>query len=336
MSTVNPTDFGRRRAALAAALAVALPLPLRAGAPITLRISTPAVPEDWHARMWNVLRDALHKDAPGQFDVQIHLGGSLFKQGAEAVALARGNLELASISAFDIAKLVPAFSLFTAGYVICDPGHLMKVFNGPIGAELFASVSEKMDLTVLSPLYLGTRQLNLRQARRVMVPQDLKGLKLRMPASREWLFLGQALGATPTPLAFGEVYLALKTGTVDGQENPLPTVRSAKFYEVTQQITLTGHLVDCLFIVVSNRLWQRLNPAQQQQLRAAAQAAAHYNNEHRIADERALLPWFKAQGLQVTTPDVAAFRQAVQQAYQGSELAQAWPSGLLERIQAVR
>jgi len=324
------------RRALLALTTAGVGLPAGSNARLPLRISSPAVPDDWHARMWAVLRDTLEQRAPGQFDVQIHLGGSLFKQGAEAVALARGNLELASISAFDIAKIVPEFSIFTAGYVIRDPEHLIKVFHGPIGAELFARVSEKMDITVLAPLYLGTRQLNLRQARKVMVPQDLHGLKLRMPASREWLFLGQALGATPTPLAFGEVYLGLKTGTIDAQENPLSTIRSAKFYEVTQQITLTGHLVDSLFIVVSNRLWRQLSATQQAALRAAAQAAARYNDEHRIADERELLPWFKTQGLQVTTPDVAAFRQAVQRAYLGSDLAKAWPGGLLERIQAVR
>jgi len=286
--------------------------------------------------MWSVFKDQLEKSAPGQFDVQVHLGGSLFKQGAEPVAMARGNLELASISAFDIAKVVPEFSLFTAGYVIRDPAHLMKVFGGPIGTELFQRVSEKMDLTVLSPLYLGTRQLNLRVRRPVMTPADLKGVKLRMPSSREWLFLGQALGATPTPLSFGEVYLGLKTGTIDGQDNPLPTVKSAKFHEVTQQITLTSHLVDSLFICVSNRFWKRLSPDQQLRLRAAAQAAARYNNEQRIADEHQLLAFFKAQGLTVSTPDLPAFRQAVQAAYLNSDLARTWPPGLLERINATR
>ena len=81
-------------------------------------------------------------------------------------------------------------------------------------------------------------------------PADLKGVKLRMPGSKEWLFLGEALGATPTPLAFGEVYLGLKTGTIDGQDNPLPTVRAAKFYEVTKQVVLTNHLVDGIFIAI--------------------------------------------------------------------------------------
>lgn len=303
---------------------------------LPLRISTPAVADDWHARMWTVFKEQLEKTAPAQFDVQINLNGALFKQGAEPVAMARGNLEMASISAFDIAKLVPEFSIFTAGYVIRDPAHLMKVFNGPIGSELFKLVSEKMDLTVLAPIYYGTRQLNLREARQVKTPADLKGLKLRMPGSKEWLFLGEALGATATPLAFGEVYLGLKTGTIDAQDNPLPTVRSAKFYEVTKQITLTGHLVDSLFICVSNKLWKTLSPEQKAQLQHAAQAAAGYNNDKRIADEKELVAFFKSQGLAVTTPDVDAFRKAVQSAYLNSDYAKAWPKGLLERINATK
>jgi len=282
--------------------------------------------------MWTVFKEQLDKNAPDQFDVQINLNSALFKQGAEPVAMARGNLELASISAFDIAKIVPEFSIFTAGYVIRDPAHLMKVFNGPIGTELFSLVSEKMDITVLSPLYLGTRQLNLRVARKVVTPADLKGVKLRMPASREWLFLGEALGATPTPLAFGEVYLGLKTGTIDGQDNPLPTVKSAKFFEVTKQLTLTSHLVDSLFICVSNKLWNRLGTDQRARLQSAAQAAARYNNDKRIADEAALLTFFKSQGLSVTTPDIDAFRKSVQTAYLRSDYGRIWPKGLLDRI----
>ena len=301
-----------------------------------LRISTPAVPDDWHARMWNVLKDDLDKSAPGQFEVQIHLNATLFKQGAEPVAMARGNLEMASLSAFDIAKIVPEFSIFTAGYVIRDPQHLMQVFQGPIGDELFRLVSQRMDITVLAPLYYGTRQINLRELRQVNVPADLKGVKLRMPGSKEWLFLGSALGATPAPLAFAEVYLGLKTGTIDGQDNPLPTMRSAKFHEVTKQLVLTGHLVDSLFIGVANKLWNRLTPQQQARLRQAAQVAARYNNENRIADERTLLEFFRSQGLSVTTPDVPAFRRAVQKAYLDSDYAGLWPKGLLERINATR
>ncbi|MHB1200286.1 MAG: sialic acid TRAP transporter substrate-binding protein SiaP [Polaromonas sp.] len=303
---------------------------------VLLRISTPAVPDDWHAKMWTVFKDSLEKSAPGEFDVQINLNASLFKQGTEPAAMARGNLELSSISAFDIAKLVPEFSLFTAGYIIRDPAHQQKVFNGPIGEELFKLVSEKMDVTPLSTVYLGTRQVNLRDVRDVKTPADLKGVKLRMPGSREWLFLGEALGATPTPLAFGEVYLGLKTGTIDGQDNPLPTVRAAKFYEVTKQIVLTSHLVDGIFIAISNKAWNAMNPAQKQKVKTAAQEASSYNNENRIREEGQLVDFFRQQGLQVTTPDVDAFRKSVQSAYLNSDYAKVWPKGLIERVNQVK
>ncbi|MDB5744504.1 MAG: C4-dicarboxylate transporter [Polaromonas sp.] len=303
---------------------------------VLLRVSTPAVPDDWHAKMWTVFKDTLEKSAPGEFDVQINLNATLFKQGTEPTAMARGNLELSSISAFDIAKLVPEFSIFTAGYVIRDPAHQQKVFNGPIGTEMFKTVAEKMDVTPLSTVYLGTRQINLRDARNVKVPADLKGVKLRMPGSKEWLFLGEALGATATPLAFGEVYLGLKTGTIDGQDNPLPSVRAAKFYEVTKQIVMTSHLVDGIFIAISNKAFNAMTPAQKQKVTAAAQAAASYNNENRLKEEGQLVDFFKQQGLQVTTPDVEAFRKSVQTTYQNSDYAKVWPKGLLERINATQ
>jgi tripartite ATP-independent transporter DctP family solute receptor len=330
-----PTSLARRRAlASGAALAAACAFPpaARAQNKVLLRISTPAVPEDWHAKMWTVMKEQLDKSAPGEFDVQINLNASLFKQGTEPAAMARGNLEMSAISAFDISKLVPEFSIFTAGYVIRDPQQQQKVFGGPIGEEMFKPVSEKMDVTVLSTAYLGTREVNLREARNVKTPADLKGVKLRMPGTKEWLFLGEALGATATPLAFGEVYLALKTGTIDGQDNPLPTVRAAKFYEVTKQLVMTDHLVDAIFLAIANKTWNALSPAQKQKLKAAAQAAAQYNNENRIKEEGQLVEFFKQQGLQVTIPDRDAFRKHVQQVYLGSEYAKIWPKGLLDRI----
>ena len=323
-----------RRGLLAAAVALAAAFAPAAMAQnkVLLRISTPAVPDDWHGKMWTVFKDSLDKSAPGEFDVQINLNATLFKQGTEPAAMARGNLELSSISAFDIAKIVPEFSIFTAGYIIRDPEHQRKVFTGPIGKEMFKLASDKMEVTLLTPIYLGTRQVNLREVRNVKTPADLKGVKLRMPGSKEWLFLGEALGATATPLAFGEVYLGLKTGTIDGQDNPLPTVRAAKFYEVTKQLVLTNHLVDGIFIAIADKAWNAMTPAQRQKVQAAADAAAAFNNENRIKEEAQIVDFFKQQGLTVTTPDVDAFRKAVQAAYATSDIAKAWPAGLLDRI----
>lgn len=327
----------RRRTLLGASAALgAMALPALAQSKTLLRISTPAVPDAWHAKMWTVFKDSLDKSAPGEFDVQINLNGSLFKQGTEPAAMARGNLELASISAQDISKILPEYSIFTAGYLLRDADHQQKVFNGPIGAEMYKAVAEKMDVQILGIGYTGSRQVGLREARPVKTPADLKGLKLRMPASKEWLFLGEALGATPTPLAFGEVYLGLKTGTIDGQDNPLSGVRAAKFHEVMKQIVLTSHLVDGVFIAISSKAYNPLNPGQKQKVNAAAQAAVAYNNENNIKEEAQLVDFFRKEGLQVTTPDLDAFRKHVQTAYLNSDFAKVWPKGLLERINATK
>jgi phenylpropionate dioxygenase-like ring-hydroxylating dioxygenase large terminal subunit len=162
----SPSAPTRRRLLMAAAALGASTLPALAQSKTVLRISTPAVPDDWHAKMWTVFKDSLDKSAPGEFDVQINLNATLFKQGAESAAMARGNLELTTLSAFDIAKFVPEFSVFTAGYMVRDPAQQQKIFQGPIGAEMFKAVSEKMDVTPLATAYLGTRQLNLREVPR--------------------------------------------------------------------------------------------------------------------------------------------------------------------------
>jgi tripartite ATP-independent transporter DctP family solute receptor len=322
--------------ALVAAAFVLVACPGHAQQKQVLRISTPAAPEDWHVKMLSVFKDRLEKSAPGRFDVQIHHSGTLFKQGAEPVAMQRGNLEMALVSMQDVAKQVPEYSLFTAGYLIRDPLHLARVYGGPIGDEVSAKTNEKMGIHLLQAIYYGTRQLGLRTPRKVKVPTDLAGLKLRMPGSKEWLFLGQALGAQATPLPFPEVYMALKTGTIDAQDNPLPTVKAAKFSEVTKQIVLTGHLVDVLQIAISGKVWKALPEADRAKLKDAAREAAKYNDENRLREEKELLDGFRKQGIEVTTPDVEAFRRAVLDAWRGSEFAAAWPKGLFERVVATK
>jgi TRAP-type transport system periplasmic protein len=303
---------------------------------IQLRISSPAVEADWHAKMLTVFKDELEKTAPGEFDVEIHLNSTLFQQGTEPVAMQRGNLEMALISAQDIAKQIPEWSIFTAGYLIRDPAHQAAVFHGDVGKEFFGKVEDQMKIKILDVAYLGTRQLDLRGDKEIKTPADLAGVKLRMPGSDTWQFLGKALGASPLPMAFGEVYTALQTGAIDGQDNPLPSTRAAKFYEVTNQIVLTGHLVDGVFISLADSVWDKLSEQQQGKVAAAAEAAAAYNNENRIKEEKELIAFFEGEGLKVSTPDVDAFRSTVQKAYLESQFSADWPEGMVDRINAVK
>jgi tripartite ATP-independent transporter DctP family solute receptor len=319
-----------------AAAAIAGLTPAIAADPIKLRISTPAVEADWHAKMLPVFKEELEKAAPGQFDVEVHLNGTLFKQGTEPAAMQRGNLEMAMISAFDIAKQIPEWSIFTAGYLLRDPEHQTKVFESDIGKEMYGLVEDKMKIKILSVGYLGTRQLNLRTEKEIKTPADLAGVKLRMPGSDTWLFLGKALGANPLPVAFGEIYTALQTGAIDGQDNPLPTVRAAKFYEVTKQVALTDHLVDAIFLSLAGSTWNKLDDKQKAAVMNAAKAAVRFNNENRIKEEAQLADFFKSQGLKVYKPDVEAFRQQVQKAYLESDLSKSWPQGMVDRVNAIK
>lgn len=308
----------------------------QAGEPIKLRVSTAAVDADWHAQMLFVFEEWLERSMPGIFDVEIHLNATLFKQGTESAAMQRGNLDMALISAQDVAKQIPAWSIFTAGYLIRDPEHQREVFGGDIGREMYAMVRDRMNIEILSVAYLGTRQLNLRYDRPIQTPADLDGTKLRMPGSKAWQFLGKALGANSTPLAFTEVYTALQTGAIDGQDNPLPTNKAARFYEVTKQIVLTSHLVDGVFVAMSSKTWDRLTTDQRDAVRNAALASVEFNNQNRLRDEADLVAFFENAGLQVYRPDVDAFRKHVQSMYLGSEFSQTWPPGLLDKINAVR
>lgn len=300
-----------------------------------IKYTTASVPSDLHTRAMQVFKDTLDEAMPGGFDVQLYDSGSLFAQGADLDALQRGNAEMTYVSFQLIADALPQFGLFTAGYLFQGPDHYRAVMDSEIGQEFKQTVSDEMGIRLLDVCYLGTRQLNLRDLRDVQTPADLAGVKLRMPGSDAWLFLGEALGANPTPLPFGEVYLALQTGTIDAQDNPLPTVEAAKFYEVTKQITLTSHLVDGINIAVNNDTWEALTDEEKAAFTDAARASCDWNNENRIAEEDRLVAFFEEQGLTVTTPDVDAFRAHVQDAYFSSDRSADWPEGWVEQINAL-
>jgi len=317
---------------IAAAAGIAVAAPALAADPIKIRISTPAVENDWHAKMLTVFKDELEKTAPGEFDVEIHLNGTLFKQGTEPVAMQRGNLHMANLAAFDVQRQIPAWSIVTTPYVFRDHVHMKAVFDSDVGKALFTMMEEKMGIKVLSVPYIGTRHLGLKPKKKIMTPADLAGIKLRMPPGEGWQFVGTAMGANPSPLAFTEVYTALQTGTIDGQDNPMGAVRSMKFYEVTTQIVKTSHLVANNLFAFSLSKWKSLSPAQQKTVQDAADKFAAAVTAQALKDDVEQEAFMKQQGLEVYTPDLAAFRKHVLDVYAKSKFAKDWPAGMLDRI----
>ena len=299
-----------------------------------IRASTPGPDTEWQSKGLQAFKAALEKAMPGAFDVQLHYNGTLFAQGTEIEAMQRGNLEVALTSPSDIAELIPEYSIFTTGYLFRDAKHLDSVYDGDIGKEFKEKVASDLKLEIVKSQYLGTRHVMLRAPRTVNVPADLKGVKLRMPGSDAWQFLGNALGANATPLAFEEVYLAMQTGTIDGLENPLPDAIASKFYEVTKQVVLTGHQVANVFFTMPTAFWDSLSADEQKAIIAAEEAAKKVNDDGVIATENDGKAFFEAHGNTVTTPDVAAFRKHVLDAFVNSDFSKNWPKGMLDRIGA--
>jgi TRAP-type C4-dicarboxylate transport system substrate-binding protein len=160
-------------------------------------------------------------------------------------------------------------------------------------------------------------------------------VKLRMPGGEGWQFVGQALGANPTPMAFTEVYTALQTGAIDGQDNPLPADKSMKFYEVTDQIILTGHLVANNQFTISLSKWNSLSGEQQAKVQECALNFQQALDDVTLKQEAELVAFFKGEGLKVYEPDKEAFRNHVLDAYKASAFSKDWPAGLLDKISAL-
>jgi len=299
---------------------------------IKLRLSSPSSATDQRA----VALTTVFGPAVADFaTLEPHWNAALFKQGTELEAISRGNLDMSIASAQELAEFFPEFSIFSAGYLHRDAAHQKRVFESDLFRPFKKMVEDKLGVKLLTVMYLGRRQLNLRSDKKITTPDDLAGVKLRMPGSDAWMFLGRALGANPTPVAFTEIYTALQTGAVDGQDNPLPTVRDAKFFEVTKQIVLTSHLVDLNYLAISKKVFDRLSPANQAKLQKAADDAAESGRQKQLKLEEDLVQFFKDKGLQVYTPNVDAFRARVQKAYLESDLSKTWPKGLVEKINAL-
>jgi len=300
-----------------------------------LRFSTAAPPPDFLSRSLQQFKADLEKAAP-EFDVQVYPGSQLFRQGTEVPAMQRGNLEMSTMTTFEVAQQVPEFGFFNRAYLFRDYDHAFRTFAGPIGKRYADTVAQKMGLVILAPTYLGTRQVNLRTARDVKGPQDLSGVKLRMPGGPDWLLLGQSLGVAPTPMGMPEVYLALQTGAIDGQENPPTIFNAAKFHEVTKQMVITSHLVQPVFYVIAKPYFDKLSPEQKSKVQAAATRAAKWNDDQRLNDEKTVLDGLAAKGLTLTRPDLAAFRANADKVYANAEAAKAWDRKMMDEVMALK
>lgn len=302
--------------------------------PVNLIYSIAAVPGDAHADAQKIFKETVEKISDGNITVECYDSGTLFNQDTETAAVIAGDCDIIYSSASWLTTNSPWVSMFTAGYIFKSYDHMTKVLNGDIGRGAFQVIGDEQGIIPLGAYYLGTRQISLCEDKEIKTPADLNGVNLRMPNSDAWVFLGKAMGANPTPIAFNDLYLALQTRTVDGQDNPLPTVESAKFYEVQKSITLTNHLVDSVWPTINKAKWDSLTDEQKGWVMEGIEAGRKYCDETNLEKEKNLVEAFKEKGLSVYNADIDAFSKQVLDTYLlDKELTASWDMELFKKIQ---
>ena len=311
--------------------------PSEEGGPVTLTWASVSVPDDAHTQAMFEFERVVEEISGGEMQVELFPSGELIVQDQLLPAVRRGNIDIAYAGPNWLAQFIPYVSMLAAPYIFESYEHMSGALNGEIGARLNEDIVAQLGVRSLGAFYLGTRQLNLRDiGREVRTPADMEGVILRMPGTETWQFMGRALGANPTPLAFSEVYLALQTGTIDGQDNPLPTNFNAKFYEVTRYIVLTDHFINPVMPIINEDTWQSLTSQQQDWVVQAMEAARELCDRLNLENEARLVAYFEEQGMDIIEPDKDAFRTYALDTVMGDdEITSTWDMELFAQVQAI-
>jgi TRAP-type C4-dicarboxylate transport system substrate-binding protein len=302
-----------RRRWLGASLAgaVAGALPMRAHAVTTLRWATVLPANHPSVAMMERVAKQVRDETGGAVDIQTFPAGQLGSSRDVIESTSSGAIQIVDEGAAQFGQFVPQFSILEAPYIWRDPQHVRRV----IGSTYYG----KRHVTS------GTRAIN--------TVDDMKGFKLRIPEVDTFRAMAEAWGARPTPLNIGELYLALSQGAVDGQENPLPTIQSNKFFEVQKYLVLTGHIITPRLIVVNETAWQALDAKARQSLKSAVETHGMAQDNEILAQEARLVDTFKAGGMTVIQPNLDDFRRPVLAALP-PKFESKWGKGLWERIAA--
>jgi len=270
----------------------------------------------------------------GRIVIQSFPGGQLGGSRDMIDAVANGVQQIVTEGAANFGSWVPSIGVVEAPYVWRDAAHLQKAMNGPIGEQFNETLVKARGMRILGTTYYGTRHITT-TSKEVKSPADLAGFKLRVPENDVFKAMAEAWGARPTPMNFGELYLALKQNVVDGQENPLPTIKSGKFDEVQKYLVLSGHIITPRLVVVNEAFWQGLKPDDRKVITDAVRAGIAWQDDELAKQERTLVDTFKASGMTVITPDANAFRAPVL-AKVPKAFESKWGAGMFEKIQAIK
>jgi tripartite ATP-independent transporter DctP family solute receptor len=300
---------------------------------IVIRWSEVLSPPNPQAVMMEKVAEIVAEQSKGRIEIQVYPGGQLGSSRDTVESISLGMHEMATEGVSHLESWYPAVNAIqTMPYIYKDPAHVQRVLESSIGQEILDTIREKSGIRVLGAAYYGKRNVTT-TSKEITSVDDMKGFKLRVPESAVYIAFAKAWGAKPTPISFGELYLALKQSVVDGQENPLPTIWAAKFYEVQKYLVMTGHILDWRAVLINEDFFQTLSPEDQTLLTDAVKEGIAWCNETILQQEAELVEKLQAEGMTVIEPDVDGFRNAVLEQVP-AEFKDKW-GDLIEKIVAI-
>jgi len=307
---------------------------------IDLIFTANALGTDWHGMAMTTFAEAVEELSGGSVTCSVYSDSTLFSSENEWDAINQGQngggADLAYIS-FPTLSTQPGLewcAMINTAYFWSSYEHMTSVLNGEIGQKIYDKIAAETNIIPLNGFYLGSRVINTR-TKQIDKQSDMTGLLLRMPSSEAWLNLGRALGAEPTSLAFSELYTALQTGSIEGQDNPLPSDINAAFYEVAPYFAITNHVVDSILPCINADTWNQLTDAQKLAVKDAIEAARDFNDTNRIAQEEECVAFLEDKGCTVTYPDIDEFKTYASDWYAAHpDVTADWDMEIYDMIQA--
>ena len=271
------------------------------------------------------------KRTNNRYSIDVFPASQLGKETDINQGLTLGTVDLIYTGQLFAGRSYGPIAVGGAPYMFRDFDHWKKFATSPLFQELSEGYRQKTMHKVVAMTYYGERHVT--SNRPISKPEDMKGLKIRVPDAPLYTMFPRAVGANPTPIAFAEVYLALQNGTVDAQENPLPTIDAKKFYEVQKQIVLTGHITDALLTIISGNLWSKLSDTDKQIFESVLREASAKATGEIVESEKKMVGEMEKRGKTVVRVDRKPFRDATVKMHNGPDAT--WTKEQYDRLQAL-
>ncbi len=288
------------------------------------------VSEPYHtAAVWAA--GEIKKRTAGRYDIEVFPASTLGKETDINQGLTLGTVDIIYTGQLFAGRTYGPLAIGGAPYMFKDFEHWKRYASSPFFQQLGDGYQKAGGNKVVAITYYGERHVTSNKA--INKPEDMKGLKIRVPDAPLYTMFPRAVGANPTPIAFAEVYLALQNGTVDAQENPLPTIDAKKFYEVQKYIVLTGHITDALLTIVAGGTWNKLSDADKKTFEAVLNEAAAKATGEIIDIEKRMSSEFEKRGKTVVRVDRKPFRDATMKLHNGPDAT--WPKDVYDKLQGL-